>query len=103
MAFLEFTNRNQPSSGLICTGFQQLTVTVGAVSLTVPANSNYALMILDTTPIRFRLDAINPTAAIGQSVAVGDQIFISGSKMLNDMRLIRNGGADGVLNIHYFS
>ena len=102
MALYEFTNMNQPSSALFCLGFQQLTVSNISVALTVPANSLYAYLNLDTNPIRLRMDGTAPTAAIGFAMAAGDILFLSGSQLLTAFRAIRQGGADGVLNIHYF-
>lgn len=102
MALYEFTNMGIPSSELRCSGFQQLTVSTVSLALTVPANSIYAYIAVDAQPVRFRLDAVAPTAAIGQPLVAGDIVFISGSDLLTRLRVIRSGGVDSVLNIHYF-
>ena len=102
MAQYNFINQNQPSSSLLCLGFQQLTVSNVSIGFTVPANAIYAYFNLDAQPIRFRLDGGVPTAAIGVALIALDTVFLSGSQLLNGFRAIRQGAVDGVLNIHYF-
>lgn len=102
MALYEFTNMGSPASELRCVGFQQLTVSTISLALTVPANAIYAYITVDAQPVRFRLDATAPTAAIGQPLVANDVVFLSGADLINRFRVIRSAAADSILNIHYF-
>lgn len=103
MALSEFKNLGVPHTELRCLGFQQLTVSSVSLSLTVPANSLYAYIAVDAQPIRMRLDGVAPTSVIGQPFVANDAIFLAGSDLLNKCRVIRSGGVDSILNIHYFT
>lgn len=85
-------------------GFQQLTVPVGAVSLTVPSGAVCALASLNdvANPLRWRADGTAPTAAIGHIVSDLNPRLIP-LKELAVIQFIRTGASDAVLNVTYYT
>lgn len=83
-------------------GYEKLTVTDTAVSLTVPANANRALMVLETAKIRIRDDETDPTASEGLPLNTNQSFTIDNEKALHAFKAIRTGGTSGVLYILYY-
>lgn len=70
--------------------------------LTVPANATFAELQADTAGVRYTMDgATDPTTASGMVLLTTSdpKIFLI-SDILN-IRFIRSGGSDAVLNVHY--
>lgn len=102
MAAPEVVNITNNRSGYQCLGFEKVTVTNAAGGLTVPANTQYAFFAVETNPIRIRLDGNDPTATDGLPFVAGDYFTLDSKHAINKFKHIRSGGADGVLQIHYF-
>lgn len=93
---------------LVSNGYQKLTVAGTAVSLTIPADSRYALMVVDSTiatpAIRYLLqgDKTLPTATDGLQKLTAAEIEIEGYQNLINFRAIQVGAGTHVLHIQYF-
>lgn len=90
---------------LVPAGYQQLTVSSTAVSLTVPTNAIYAEVVVGTESIRYRNDGTAPTGSVGvpYGVTALPQTFtICGKSTLAATQLIRITN-DSVVNIHYYA
>ena len=87
------------------TGFQQLTVSNAAVSLTnVQAGFGAlgALITVEGADIRYRVDGSVPTATQGMYVAAGSVIKLESRFEVRNFRAIRAGAADAVLDVTYY-
>ncbi len=56
--------------------------------------------VLETAPIRIRLDGTAPTATVGTPITVGSVVTISGLANLDNFKGIRTGAASGVIAFH---
>ena len=81
------------------TGFVQITPTV-ATGLTPPAETNYALISCQTQPVRFRDDAVDPTAAAGHLLPVG--VFMTYTGDLKAIKFIDTAAGASTVNISYY-
>lgn len=61
-----------------------------------------ALFTVETNSIRFRMDGTAPTATVGHLMAAGDSFLVTGDVNIPNMKLIRQGGADGTVMVTYF-
>lgn len=59
-------------------GYQQLTGISSAQALTIPAGTSLALCIPETQAVRWRDDGTDPTASVGQPLAVGAELRYDG-------------------------
>lgn len=107
----------QPEAKATCVGysfspspfaFETLTVSTVSLAFTsatyAPAGApaaNVALVTLETNPIRFRNDGTAPTASIGHLVSPGQSVEVCGILAVSQMRMIRQGAADGTVMITY--
>lgn len=80
-------------------GYQQITALAAAVGLTVPKGATWAIISAETQAVRYRDDGVNPTAAIGQPLAVNTDLPYTGN--LNTIKFIEQL-ASAKLNITYF-
>lgn len=82
--------------------YEQMTGISSATALTnVPAGANSAEIQVEGGAIRYRLDATDPTTAVGVQVAKGESFNIPDATAdLNDVRVIQESGT-AILNIHY--
>lgn len=93
---------------LIANGYQKLTVAGTAVSLTVPANSNYALITVQsdiaTPAIRYLElgDTSLPTATDGLPRSTLDTFDVHGYQNLINFRAIQVGAGTHTLHIQYY-
>lgn len=81
-------------------GYQQINGLAAATSLTVPAGATRALIKTEAQSVRWRDDAVDPTAAIGMLIDVGDEFWYTGQ--LRSFRAIQTA-ATAVLNISYYA
>ena len=103
MATIKLIDIDQQFYNLKCVGFEQLTISNVALGLTVPDKTMYAVFQLETNNIRMRFDGTNPTAAIGHLLTTTDNILqMAGREIILRTKVIRAGGADGILNVSYF-
>jgi hypothetical protein len=95
-------------------GFERLTVSTSAVGLTAskiePVSSvlehdagkaKAVKITVDTDKVRYREDGTNPTSTIGHEVAVGSEVWIVGLRNIQQLRMIRSGVADAVVEVTY--
>ena len=85
-------------------GYQQLTVSTTATSLTVPAGATLGVMIVETNAIRYRDDGTAPTSAVGAlftANAAAPPFPICGNATLQRAQLIRSS-ADSAVSILYY-
>jgi len=83
-------------------GYEQITVSTAVKTLTVPANAVRAVLVAEAQPLRYRLDATNPTASVGFLVAAGVPFELYGASTLAQFKAIRSGGSDAVLSVFYY-
>ncbi len=84
-------------------GYQQiLAATLAAVtSLTVPDGAQYAIIQNNgTAGIRYRDDGLDPTAAIGQVLPNGEELFYEGD--LSALKVIQ-AAAGAILDVAYYA
>ncbi len=80
-------------------GYQQITNLSGATALTVPAGSQFALIIPETQNVRYRDDGTNPTASVGMPMSIGDILKYEGN--LAALKFIEVT-ASAKLNVSYY-
>jgi len=105
-----------PSGEWVPYDFEQLTIGVAASTPTaakITANdatpipgrarrARAALLTVEGNPIRYRVDGVAPTAAIGHLLSAGDSVVIEGVEAVKRLKMIRQGAADGTVNITYY-
>lgn len=80
-------------------GYQQITSLSAATGLTVPARATTAVIIPEAQAVRYRDDGTNPSATVGQPLAVGVSITYTGT--LSAIKFIeQTSGAK--LNVLYY-
>ena len=78
--------------------FESVTVSTTAATYT---DCDNALITVETDQVRFRLDAVAPTSAIGHILDAGDTLLLSSADQIVGARFIRSGGADATLRVSY--
>ena len=84
------------------TGYQKLTVSNTAVGLTIPINSNRALIVVETASIRWRDDGTSPTSTDGIQIFQNQSLELDGGKCLSQFKAIKTGDTDATLHINYY-
>lgn len=80
-------------------GYQQITSDSAATGLTVPSGAKEAVITIEAQAVRYRDDGTNPTATVGQPLAVGATLDYTGT--LSAIKFIeQTSGAK--LNILYY-
>lgn len=89
---------------LRCVGFQDLSITTNAQTLTLPDSAQAAQCQVQDQPVRWRADGTAPTASVGAEANDGDEITIQGRSTLKAFQIIRHseGSAGGKLVCHYY-
>ena len=99
------------SNQLVPMDFETITVSTAAVGFTsskivnttTGLSASYAFFTLETADIRYRVDGVDPTAAIGHAAAAtGSGFFVCGAQAVKAFRAIRSGGADSTMRVTYF-
>lgn len=80
-------------------GYQQITALSAAVSLTVPAGADFALIQAVTQNVRWRDDGTAPTATVGMQLAAGDTLAYDAD--LTAVQLIETA-ASAEVNVTYY-
>lgn len=81
-------------------GFQTITVTNTAQSLTIPDGASIAVMTVETNNIMWRDDGTDPTASVGIRMTTTDQPFVYRGN-LKTLKVIEVTGTP-VLNVAYY-
>lgn len=81
-------------------GYEQITNLAAAVGLTVPAGTRLVLVIPETQAVRWRDDGTNPTASVGQPIAVGSELSYDGASPTR-LKFIEQA-ASAKINVVYY-
>lgn len=80
-------------------------VTVGSTAVTLTAATygaaDYASMLVEGGPIRFRLDSGTPTASVGDLLNVGDRLVLESDSEIQGFKAIRVDGSSATLRVNY--
>lgn len=82
-------------------GYQKLTVAGSAVALTVPDDSNYAVLVCEDADIRWRDDGTDPDATTGMPLFANQPLALDGALLLSKFKAIRQTNS-AVLHIAYY-
>ena len=82
-------------------GHEKLTVDATVRSLTIPNDVNFAHIVVETGPIRLRIDGTDPATAEGVLIGAGDSFTIYGEDTLDIIRLVEATSTDAVINVAY--
>ena len=84
-------------------GYEDLTVAATSVGFTAAtfAAGDYATVLVQVGPVRFRLDGGAPTASVGDTLEVGDRLELNHAHELSNARFIRRDGTSATLRCHY--
>ncbi len=91
----------------VCVGFETLSITSTATSLTsVPTAANSALIQIQsnitTDAIRYREDGTAPTATVGKFKGNGDEFEVISNESLKQIKIIQGTSGTTQLNISYY-
>lgn len=81
-------------------GYQQLATLTTATGLTVPAGTTMIRIIAESQAVRWRDDGTNPTATVGQPLAVGVEMIYTADSA-GKLKFIEQT-AGGKLNVTYY-
>lgn len=89
--------------------YEKLTVGVAAVGLTAakrttnsPVGAKFVTLAVESNAIRYRADGTDPTATDGMPIAAGSTVEIKGKDSISRLKMIRSGGADATVHVHYY-
>ena len=90
-------------------GYESVTVSTTSVALTsttygnAAANTfaNYAMIQVETYPVRFRLDGTAPTASVGHLLNPGDLLELESESEIRGFHAISSTGSSATLRVHY--
>jgi len=83
-------------------GYEQKTVSTAAVALaSVPDRSNFAIITVAGGAVRFRDDGVDPTAALGHPLEVGDRLHYDLNRA-DALKFIRRDSTDATLDVTYW-
>lgn len=81
-------------------GYQQVSSLSTAQALTIPTGCSLVRVIPQTQAVRWRDDGTNPTATVGQPLAVGAELVYDATG-LTALRFIEQA-ASAVINVVYY-
>lgn len=84
-------------------GMQMLAVSNAVVALTPPAGAMSATVQVQGNAIRYTFDGTAPTAAIGLRADANQLLVLTLMETLIGAQFIREGGADAILAVTYWS
>ena len=105
-----------PVQAQSCTGWSNQMVPYDAEAITVSSASigftaskistttttaAFAIFTLETASVRYRVDGVDPTAAVGHLTVVGGTYFVCGAVAVKNFRAIRTT-VDGTIFATYF-
>lgn len=98
------------SNQLVPMDFETITVSTAAIGFTstkivnstTGLSASYAFFTLETADIRYRVDGVDPTAAIGHAAAASSANYVCGMAAVKAFRAIRSGGSDSTMRVTYF-
>lgn len=83
--------------------YEDLTVSTTSVGFTAATygSANYAFVLVEGAPVRFRMDAGTPTSTSGTLLNVGDRIELQGTEEIARVRFISKDGASATLRAQF--
>jgi len=73
---------------------------ISSTALTVPTGARYATVCASSATVKYTTDGTTtPTASVGQPLAAGSCVSLSGATVLTNFRAI---SATGILDVEYF-
>jgi len=81
--------------------YVEVTVSTDVVSLSVPAETCFAVLRFEDGPVRYRVDGGAPSTTVGLPGEHGDQLPLW-YQSVAQFRVIRSGGADGVVRATFY-
>ena len=83
--------------------YEDLTVAATALGFTAATygNANYASILVESAPIRFRLDGGTPTASVGDTLEAKDRLVLEGREELVGFRAIRRDSTSATLRANF--
>lgn len=83
--------------------YEDLSVTTTATGGTAATylGADYAHVVVEGAPVRFRLDAGTPTSSVGTKLNVGDAIELQGADEVKRFKAISGDGATATLRVQY--
>lgn len=99
---MPFDEERVPTPGMRWAARQTLTVSTTVVPLAPPANVIEAVVQVQTNPVRMTMDGAAPTATSGVAWNADDWFRLTGLADIRVCRFIREGAADGTLEVNYF-
>jgi len=83
-------------------GYEAIAVGAAAVGITaalLAVGVNYALITVETQPVRFRMDGVDPTAVEGHLLNVGDVLELEGGTAVLQFRAIQTAAGASNLRV----
>lgn len=95
-------------AALVAYDYEAVTVSTSAVGLTAAKYNSktspgkkYALIVVESNPIRWRMDGSNPSSTEGIPQVASDVVILVGASAIAKFRAIRSGAADATLRVTY--
>lgn len=82
-------------------GYERRVVGAAAVGLVAIPRAKYALIVCEGNAVRWRDDDTNPTATDGIPLEPGG--ILQYDALLEKLKFIRSGAADGTLHVSYYA
>lgn len=82
-------------------GFQQITALGAVVALTPPAGATIAVVVAETSSVRWRDDGVAPTASVGMLLAAGTYLTFTDTNLAAVQFIQTAAGA--VLDVAYYA
>ena len=89
---------------VVTSGFEKITVSTAEKNLTPTADATLAVLTVETSDIRWRVDGTSVTDTIGHLLAAGSSMVICGEQSLARFSTMRDpaASADAVISITYY-
>lgn len=90
-------------SGKAFFAYEDLSVGSTATGLTAATygTGDYAMILVEGGPVRFRMDAGTPTASVGDTLEVGDRLELFGTDEVTRVKFIRRDTTSATLRCNY--
>jgi hypothetical protein len=82
-------------------GYQQLTGLAAVKGLNVPIGANFAIIRCTGADVRWRDDGVDPTAAVGYPLTVGDELKYDAVTGLPNLKFIEQA-ASAEVSVSYY-
>lgn len=87
---------------LVAKGYVQMTSLGSATAFSsVPSDASYAVVTVESQAVRWRDDAVNPSATVGMPIAVGNSTTFNGRANILATKFFEQAGG-AKLNVSYY-